>query len=201
MAITITDKALQEFTDYFQDPVNKYLLLYSRKLVFNDGVTILGTAGGTVIPVLGFDILDVGTKQPVYNIDGDDTSGIKHYLVLNNEGQKEFFYYYEESGAKKGRSQLGTPYDLFFLRDTFTQAEKDVYNKELPDIELNKKAYIKKLKREEQLRIQKMERAALRLIQKQEAERIMRKEFRDAEEKRKLKEAQKRKRKTEKSKC
>ena len=56
-----------------------------------------------------------------------------------------------------------------------------------------KKAYIKKLKREEQLRIQKMERAALRLIQKQEAERIMRKEFRDAEEKRKLKEAQKRK--------
>ena len=104
MAITITDKALQEFTDYFQDPVNKYLLLYSRKLVFNDGVTILGTAGGTVIPVLGFDILDVGTKQPVYNIDGDDTSGIKHYLVLNNEGQKEFFYYYEESGTRKGRS-------------------------------------------------------------------------------------------------
>ena len=56
-----------------------------------------------------------------------------------------------------------------------------------------KKAYIKKLKREEQLRIQKMERAALRLLQKQEAERIMRKQFREAEEKRKLKEAQKRK--------
>lgn len=104
MAITITDKALQEFTDYFQDPVNKYLLLYSRKLVFNDGVTILGTAGGTVIPVLGFDILNVGNKQAVYNVDGDDTSGIKHYLVTNNEGQKEFFYYYEESGTRKGRS-------------------------------------------------------------------------------------------------
>ena len=104
MAITITDKALQEFTDYFQDPVNKYILLYSRKLVFNDGVTILGTDVGTVIPVLGFDILNVGTKQPVYNVDGDDTSGIKHYLVLNNEGQKEFFYYYEESGTRKGRS-------------------------------------------------------------------------------------------------
>ena len=104
MAITITDKALQEFTDYFQDPVNKYILLYSRKLVFNDGVTILGTDVGTVIPVLGFDILNVGTKQPVYNVDGDDTSGIKHYLVLNNEGQKEFFYYYEESDTRKGRS-------------------------------------------------------------------------------------------------
>ena len=104
MAITITDKALQEFTDYFQDPTNKYILLYSRKLVFNDSVTILGTDVGTVIPVLGFDILNIGTKQPVYNVDGDDTSGIKHYLVTNNEGQKEFFYYYEESGTRKGRS-------------------------------------------------------------------------------------------------
>tara|TARA_S200000501_G_scaffold240835_1_gene225676 strand:- start:80 stop:553 length:474 start_codon:yes stop_codon:yes gene_type:complete len=103
MAITITDRALEEFTDYWQDPVNKYIRLYSRKLVFNDGVTILGTAT-TVIPILGFDILNVGTKQPVYNVDGDDTSGIKHYLVLNNEGEKEFFYYYEESGARKGRS-------------------------------------------------------------------------------------------------
>ena len=103
MAITITDRALEEFTDYWQDPVNKYIRLYSRKLVFNDGVTILGTAT-TVVPILSFDILNVGTKQPVYNTEGDDTSGIKHYLVLNNEGEKEFFYYYEESGARKGRS-------------------------------------------------------------------------------------------------
>ena len=104
MAITITDKALEEFTDYWQDPVNKYVLLYTRKLVFNEGVDILGTEVGTTIPVLAFDILTVGNKQPVYNVDGDDTSGIKHYLVLNNEGQKEFFYYYEESGTRKGRS-------------------------------------------------------------------------------------------------
>ena len=103
MAITITDRALQEFTDYYQDPVNKYIRLYSRKMVFNDGVTILGTAT-TVVPILSFDILNVGNKQPVYNTEGDDTSGIKHYLVLNNEGEKEFFYYYEESGARKGRS-------------------------------------------------------------------------------------------------
>jgi len=104
MAITITDKALEEFTDYWQDPVNKYVLLYTRKLVFNEGVDILGTEVGTTIPVLSFDILNVGNKQPVYNVDGDDTSGIKHYLVTNNEGQKEFFYYYEESGLRKGRS-------------------------------------------------------------------------------------------------
>ena len=103
MAITITDRALEIFTDYYQDPVNKYIRLYSRKMVFNDGVTILGTAT-TIVPILPFDILNVGTKQPVYNVDGDDTSGIKHYLVLNNEGEKEFFYYYEESGARKGRS-------------------------------------------------------------------------------------------------
>ena len=45
-----------------------------------------------------------GHEKDFYNIDGDDTSGIKHYLVLNNEGQKEFFYYYEESGTRKGRS-------------------------------------------------------------------------------------------------
>ena len=104
MAITITDRALEDFTDYYQDSVNKYLLLYTRKLVFNDGVTILGNGFGTVIPLLSFDILNVGTKQAVYNTEGDDTSGIKHYLVLNNEGNKDFFYYYEESGTRKGRS-------------------------------------------------------------------------------------------------
>ena len=36
MAITITDRALQEFTDSWQDPINKYIRLYSRKLVFED---------------------------------------------------------------------------------------------------------------------------------------------------------------------
>lgn len=104
MAITITNKALEEFADYWQDTTNNYILLYSRKLVFNEGVTILGNEIGTVIPILRFDILTVGTKQPVYNVEGDESSGISHYLVLNNEGQKEFFYYYEESETRKGRS-------------------------------------------------------------------------------------------------
>ena len=57
MAITITDKALQEFTDYFQDPVNKYILIYSRKLVFQDSVTVSGSLTGTVIPLLNFGVL------------------------------------------------------------------------------------------------------------------------------------------------
>tara|TARA_B100000902_G_C27201275_1_gene859176 strand:+ start:672 stop:1181 length:510 start_codon:yes stop_codon:yes gene_type:complete len=104
MAITITDKALENLTDNYQDSVNKYLLLYTRKLVFDEGVTILGSGNGTVIPLLAGDILNVGNKQAVYNVEGDDTSGIKHYLVLNNEGNKDFFYYFEESGVRKGRS-------------------------------------------------------------------------------------------------
>jgi len=109
MAITITDRALDEFTDYWQDPVNTYIYLYTRKLVFNDGVTIRGNNIGTVIPILHFDILTVGNKQPVYNIEGDESSGISHYLVLNNGGVKDFFYYYEDSGIRKGRSvsQIG----------------------------------------------------------------------------------------------
>ena len=44
MAITITNKALQEFTDYWQAPVNKYIRLYSQKLVFEDSDTLTYSA-------------------------------------------------------------------------------------------------------------------------------------------------------------
>ena len=81
MAITITDRALQEFTDYFQDPVNKYILIYSRKLVFQHSVTVSGTLTGTVIPLLTFDAMNVGKKEIIYNTDGDDTSGVKELKV------------------------------------------------------------------------------------------------------------------------
>ena len=50
MAITITDKALQEFTDFFQSNENKYIRIYSRKLVFQESVTVSGSLTGTVIP-------------------------------------------------------------------------------------------------------------------------------------------------------
>ena len=82
MAITITDRALQVFTDSWQDPVNKYIRIYSRKLVFEDSVTVSGTLTGTVIPLLGFDAMNVGKKEIVYNIEGDDTSGVKELKVL-----------------------------------------------------------------------------------------------------------------------
>ena len=76
MAITITDRALQEFTDYFQDPVNKYVRIYSRTLVFEDSVTVKGNDVGTVLALLTFD-MNVGKKEIIYNTDGDDTSGVK----------------------------------------------------------------------------------------------------------------------------
>ena len=117
MAITITDRALQEITDYWQDDVNKYILLYSRKLVFQEGVTVSGNNVGTVVPLLGFDAMDVGKKTTVYNTDGDSSSGIKEVLVVpasdpvdNSETfydetrtpRIDFFYY--NSDTRIGRS-------------------------------------------------------------------------------------------------
>jgi len=121
MAITITDKALQTFTDHSQDPVNKYILLYSRKLVFEDSVTVNGTRTGTVIPILDFDAMNVGKKDIVYNIEGDDTSGVKELIVLpasdpideseifadeTRTPNKNFFYY--NSDTRIGRSVSNT---------------------------------------------------------------------------------------------
>ena len=59
MAITITNKALQEYTDYWQDPVNKYIRLYSQKLVFEDSDTLIGNEAGTVIPILEVDVISL----------------------------------------------------------------------------------------------------------------------------------------------
>ena len=122
MAITITDRALEEFTDYWQDPVNKYINIYSRKLVFQESVTVSGSLTGTVIPLLNFDAMNVGKKEIVYNIDGDDTSGIKELTVVpasdpaddseifldeTRTPNKDFFYF--NDGTKIGRSvsQIG----------------------------------------------------------------------------------------------
>ena len=77
MAITITNKALQEYTDYYQDPVNKYIRLYQRKLEFNsqdefvslknfdiskNSFDIHSKEAGTVIPVLRFDPITIGKE-------------------------------------------------------------------------------------------------------------------------------------------
>ena len=116
MAITITDRALEELRG-FQDPVNKYILIYSRKLVFEDSVTVSGTRTGTVIPLLDFDAMVVGKKDIVYNIEGDDTSGVKELTVLpasdpidesevfideTRTPNKNFFYF--NSDTRIGRS-------------------------------------------------------------------------------------------------
>ena len=122
MAITITDKALQEFTDYFQDPVNKYILIYSRKLVFQDSVTVSGSLTGTVIPLLNFDAMNVGKKEIIYNIEGDDTSGVKELKVIpasvpideseifpdeTRNPSKNFFYFNSDTRIGRSVSQIG----------------------------------------------------------------------------------------------
>ena len=122
MAITITDRALQVFTDSWQDPVNKYIRIYSRKLVFEDSVTVSGTLTGTVIPLLGFDAMNVGKKEIVYNIEGDDTSGVKELTVLpasdpideseifvdeTRTPNKNFFYFNSDTRIGRSVSQTG----------------------------------------------------------------------------------------------
>lgn len=122
MAITITDRALEEFTDYWQDPVNKYINIYSRKLVFQESVTVSGSLTGTVVPLLSFDAMNVGKKEIVYNIEGDDTSGIKELKVLpasdpidNSEvfidetrtPNKNFFYFNSDTRIGRSVSQIG----------------------------------------------------------------------------------------------
>ena len=122
MAITITDRALQEFTDYYQDPVNKYICIYSRKLVFENSVTVSGSLTGTVIPLLSFDAMNVGKKEIVYNTPGDDTSGVKELTVLpasdpideseifideTRTPNKNFFYFNSDTRIGRSVSQIG----------------------------------------------------------------------------------------------
>ena len=122
MAITITDRALQEFTDSWQDPINKYIRIYSRKLVFEDSVTVGGTLTGTVIPLLGFDAMIVGKKEIIYNIEGDDTSGVKELKVIpasvpideseifpdeTRNPSKNFFYFNSDTRIGRSVSQIG----------------------------------------------------------------------------------------------
>ena len=118
MAITITDRALQEFTDFHQDSVNTHLRLYSRKLVFQDSVTVSGNNMGTVIPLLSFDSLSVGKKQIIYNIDGDDTSGIKELLVVPaSEPANDSEYFFDETR---------TPRQDFFYYNSDTRIGRSV---------------------------------------------------------------------------
>ena len=90
MAITITDKALQEFTDYYKDDNNKYIRLYKRTIVFDEDVTIQGNNVGTVIPILMFDTLTTPTLLPHHKIEGGDkftTIDFYHYTPDSRTGR------------------------------------------------------------------------------------------------------------------
>ena len=65
-------KALEEFTDSYQDPVNKYLRLYKRTIVFDEDVAIQGNSVGTVIPILPFDTISDSGVAPYHKIEGSD---------------------------------------------------------------------------------------------------------------------------------
>jgi len=85
MAITITDRALEEFTDYQQDPVNKYIRIYSQQLVFEDSSPLSGNDVGTVIPLIGFDVISLD----------------------RNVLRKEFCYYNADTKTAKTVSSVG----------------------------------------------------------------------------------------------
>mgnify|MGYP003127654685 FL=1 len=82
MSITVTDRAIQEFTERKSGDDNKYIRLYSRTIVFEDSVTIQGNDMGTVIPILSFDVITKPTILPYHKIEGD-----------NQFTTRDFFYY------------------------------------------------------------------------------------------------------------
>ena len=96
MAITITDRALQEFTDYWQDPINKYVRLYSRTLVFEESVTVKGNDVGTVLPILSFDVITQQSYLPHHKIEGSDRFTTR-----------DFFYYNSDTRTGKSVSHIG----------------------------------------------------------------------------------------------
>ena len=62
MSITVTDRAIQEFTERKSGDVNKYIRLYSQKLVFEDSDTLIGNEAGTLIPILEVDVISLDRK-------------------------------------------------------------------------------------------------------------------------------------------
>ena len=96
MAITVTDRALQEFTERKVGDDNKYIRLYSRTIVFEDSVTIQGNDMGTVIPILSFDVITKPTILPYHKIEGD-----------NQFTTRDFFYYNSDTRTGKNVSYSG----------------------------------------------------------------------------------------------
>ena len=90
MAITITDKALQEFTDYYKDDNNKYIRLYKTTIIFDEDFEIRGNDTGTVMPILPF-APSLSENLPGFHIiDGDNkftTIDFYHYTSDSRTGR------------------------------------------------------------------------------------------------------------------
>jgi hypothetical protein len=109
MAITITDRALQEFTDYWQESPNKYIRLYSRTLVFEDSVTISGNDVGTVIPILSFDVLSVGTQLPYHKLEGDNQIITRDFCYYNADTRTgKSVSYSGQTSSSDNQQQIGS---------------------------------------------------------------------------------------------
>jgi len=93
MAITITDRALEHFTDLFTLGVNNYMRLYKRTIVFTESVTVQGTDVGTTIPILNFDPLieqSTPSSADVHRLSGDNqftTQDFFHYVSATRTGR------------------------------------------------------------------------------------------------------------------
>ena len=98
MAITITNRALQEFTDFYQDNVNTHIRLYKTTIIFDEDFEIRGNDVGTLIPILTF-APSLSESIPGFHVvDGD-----------NKFTTRDFKYY--DSATRTGRSvtSIGQP--------------------------------------------------------------------------------------------
>ena len=109
MAITVTDRALQEFTERKVGDDNKYIRLYSRTIVFEDSVTIQGNDVGTVIPILSFDVITKPTILPVHKIEGDNQFTTRDFFYYNSDTRTgKNVSYSAQTSSSDNQQQIGS---------------------------------------------------------------------------------------------
>ena len=109
MAITVTDRALQEFTERKVGDDNKYIRLYSRTIVFEDSVTIQGNDMGTVIPILSFDVITKPTILPVHKIEGDNQFTTRDFFYYNSDTRTgKNVSYSAQTSSSDNQQQIGS---------------------------------------------------------------------------------------------
>ena len=109
MAITVTDRALQEFTERKVGDDNKYIRLYSRTIVFEDSVTIQGNDMGTVIPILSFDVITKPTILPYHKIEGDNQFTTRDFFYYNSDTRTgKNVSYSAQTSSSDNQQQIGS---------------------------------------------------------------------------------------------